>query len=176
MIRKRKFKDIKPKRGNIIKLSSLLSGVCIIKADDEAFVCDVKGIKENADDVKDGDMFLAVCGTQHDGFDYISKAISNGASVIIYEKRKKSFFDLYYKLRKIDEKKWWNKLTLEQRKSIHWLILEVYKLKNRIGGFSYEIVGNRRKYTNRPIIFVVTHVGKFDIEVVSEAIKVYCGK
>ena len=91
MIRKRKFKDIKPKRGNIIKLSLLLSGVCIIKADDEAFVCEVKGIKENADDVTNGDMFLAVCGTQHDGFDYISKAISNGASVIIYEKRKKSF-------------------------------------------------------------------------------------
>ena len=47
----------------------------------------------------------------------------------------------------------------------------IYKLKNRLGGFSYEIIKDERMTTERPIIFAITHVGKFDIEVISEAIK-----
>lgn len=82
----------------------------------------------------------------------------------------KDFFDTYYKLRSIEEKRL-DKLSLEQRKKLHGLILEIYKLKNRLGGFSYEIINNKKTYTDRPVIFAVTHIGKFDIEVVSEAIK-----
>lgn len=88
-----------------------------------------------------------------------------------YSKRETEFLKLYYELRKKDENKWWSKLTLEQRKSIHWLILQIYKIKNHIGGFSYEIISDKKTKTDRPIIFAVTHVGKFDIEVISEAIK-----
>lgn len=88
-----------------------------------------------------------------------------------YLKREKEFLTLYYELRTKDEQKWWNKLTLEQRKSIHWLILEIYKIKNRLGGFSFKILHNHKTKTDRPIIFAVTHVGKYDIEVISEAIK-----
>lgn len=40
-----------------------------------------------------------------------------------------------------------------------------------MGGFSYEIINNKKTKTDRPIIFAITHVGKFDIEVISEAIK-----
>lgn len=87
------------------------------------------------------------------------------------KKREEAFKKLYYKLRTEDEGKLWNRLSLEQRKSIHWLILNIYRLKNRLGGFSYELIKDDREPTNRPIIFAVTHVGKFDIEVVSEAIK-----
>lgn len=47
----------------------------------------------------------------------------------------------------------------------------VYKIKNRLGGFSYELINDKREKTNRSIIFAVTHVGKFDIEVISESIK-----
>ena len=88
-----------------------------------------------------------------------------------YSKRETEFLKLYYELRKKDESKWWSKLTLEQRKSIHPLILQIYKIKNHIGGFSYEILSDKKTKTDRPIIFAVTHVGKFDIEVISEAIK-----
>ncbi len=83
----------------------------------------------------------------------------------------KEFLSLYYELRTKDENMWYSKLTLEQRKKIHKLILAIYKLKNRLGGFSYKIIKDERTKTNRPIIYAVTHVGKFDIEVVSEAIK-----
>lgn len=84
---------------------------------------------------------------------------------------KKEFLDLYYKMRKENDEKFYSKLTLEQRQKIHKFILLIYKLKNRFGGFSYEIINNKRETINRPIIFAVTHVGKFDIEVISEAIK-----
>ena len=88
-----------------------------------------------------------------------------------YLTRENEFLKLYYELRRKDENKWWSKLTLEQRKSIHWLILQIYKIKNHLGGFSYEILSDKKTKTDRPIIFAVTHVGKFDIEVISEAIK-----
>lgn len=86
-------------------------------------------------------------------------------------KRQEEFFKLYYELRNKDENKWWNRLTLEQKKSIHWLILQIYKIKNHLGGFNYKIINDKRITTNKPIIFAVSHVGKFDIEVISEAIK-----
>ena len=83
----------------------------------------------------------------------------------------KEFLSLYYKLREKEENRWYSKLTLEERQKIHKLILAIYKLKNRLGGFSYEILKDERIETQRPKIYAVTHVGKFDIEVVSEAIK-----
>lgn len=97
--------------------------------------------------------------------------LEKGISKEEYSKRETEFLKLYYELRRKDENKWWSKLTLEQRKSIHWLILQIYKIKNHLGGFSYEIINSKKTKTDRPIIFAITHVGKFDIEVISEAIK-----
>jgi len=97
--------------------------------------------------------------------------LEKGISKEEYSKRETEFLKLYYGLRRKNENKWWSKLTLEQRKSIHWLILQIYKIKNHLGGFSYEIINNKKTKTDRPIIFAITHVGKFDIEVISEAIK-----
>lgn len=89
------------------------------------------------------------------------------------KKLEAEFYDLYYKLRDADAKKWWSKLSLEQRQRIHFLILGIYKLKNRLGGFSYTLINDKRTETNKPIIFAITHVGKYDIEVVSEAIRTH---
>ena len=89
------------------------------------------------------------------------------------KKLEAEFYDLYYKLRDADAKKWWSKLSLEQRQKIHFLILGIYKLKNRLGGFSYTLINDKRTETNKPIIFAITHVGKYDIEVVSEAIRTH---
>lgn len=89
------------------------------------------------------------------------------------KKLEAEFYDLYYKLRDADAKKWWSKLSLEQRQKIHFLILGIYKVKNRLGGFSYTLINDKRTETNKPIIFAITHVGKYDIEVVSEAIRTH---
>ena len=95
----------------------------------------------------------------------------SGISDEEFEKRKEEFLQLYYQLRDEDEKKIWNRLTLNQRKKIHFFVLNVYKLKNRFEGFSYQLIKDERVFTTRPIIYAVTHIGKFDIEVISEAIR-----
>lgn len=87
------------------------------------------------------------------------------------ELRTKKFNELYFKLRNKDENSILGRMSLKTRKKLHKLILLVYIIKNRLGGFRYEIIKDERIKTNRPTIFAVTHVGKFDIEVVSEAIK-----
>lgn len=85
---------------------------------------------------------------------------------------REQFLRHYYALRSREEAHWSSRLSLQQRKKIHGLILALYKLKNRLGGFSCEVVADRRDSRGeRPVIFAVTHVGKFDIEVISEAIK-----
>lgn len=99
------------------------------------------------------------------------KIFEKGITSEELKKREERFFELYYKLRTRDEGKIWNKLTLKQRQDVHWIILCIYKLKNRLGGFSYELIKDEREKTTRPIIFAITHVGKFDIEVISEAIE-----
>lgn len=86
-------------------------------------------------------------------------------------KREQEFLELYYKLRDENDEKIYSRLTLEQRRKIHKLILLIYTIKNKLGGFSYELIKDERIPTDRPIIFALTHVGKFDIEVTSEAIK-----
>lgn len=83
----------------------------------------------------------------------------------------KQFLRLYYDLREKEDNRPLNKLTLKQRQILHGMILNIYRIKNRLGGFSYEVIGDRREQTMLPRIFAVTHVGKFDIEVVSEAIR-----
>ncbi len=94
-----------------------------------------------------------------------------GLSQEEFQRRQEEFFKLYYRIRTEDEGKIWNRLSLKQRQEIHGLILSIYKLKNRLGGFRYELLKDEREKTDRPLIFAVTHVGKFDIEVVSEAIR-----
>lgn len=99
------------------------------------------------------------------------KLFRQGLSEEEYLKKKEEFLELYFKVRNNTEGKFYSNLTLKQRKKLHWLILGIYTLKNKLEGFSYEVLSDKRQKTNRPIIFVITHVGKYDIEIVSEAIK-----
>lgn len=85
--------------------------------------------------------------------------------------RTKEFYKLHYRLRKKEENSLLGMLSLKTRQRLHKFVLLVYIAKNRLGGFRYEILSNKRTATNRPIIFAITHVGKFDIEVVSEALR-----
>ena len=99
------------------------------------------------------------------------KMMEAGLSEEEYAQRREAFLSLYYRLRKREEGRWYSRLSLRQRQKLHPLILFVYRAKNRLGGFTHEVLGDLRSKTDRPIIFAVTHVGKFDIEVVSEAIR-----
>ena len=44
-------------------------------------------VTNNSKEIKKGSLFLALPGTKFDGRHYISEAIKNGASAIIYEKK-----------------------------------------------------------------------------------------
>ena len=44
-------------------------------------------VTNNSKEIKKGYLFLALPGTKFDGRHYISEAIKNGASAIIYEKK-----------------------------------------------------------------------------------------
>ena len=81
--------------------------------------------------------------------------------------REEKFNNLYFQLRHKDETGFFGRMSHKSRKRIHWLILAIYTIKNRIGRFTYEIIDDKRTKSDRPIIFAVTHVGKFDIEVIS---------
>ena len=86
-------------------------------------------------------------------------------------KREQDFYNLYYKTRKKDENSFLGKLSLKTRKRLHKLVLLVFAIKNRLGGFSCKVIKDEREKTDRPIIFALTHVGKFDIEVSAVGIK-----
>lgn len=88
-----------------------------------------------------------------------------------YNKRFEHFTKLYFNLRAKEDKRLVNKLNLKQKQLLHPILLILYKIVNRLNGLSYEIINDRREKTNKPIIFAVTHIGKFDIQIVTEAIK-----
>ena len=99
------------------------------------------------------------------------KIFEAGISSEEKERREQAFYDLYYKTRKKDEQSFLGKLSLKTRKKLHKLVLLVFIIKNRLSGFSCQVIKDEREKTDRPIIFALTHVGKFDIEVSAVGIK-----
>lgn len=87
-----------------------------------------------------------------------------------YKALEDDFLKVYYQLRKLNEKRF-EKITFEKRKKLHKLVLGAYMASNKFNGLSYEILSDKREDTDRPIIYVPTHVGMFDIQVISAAIK-----
>lgn len=75
------------------------------------------------------------------------------------------FNELYFKTRKKDENSFLGKLSLKTRRSIHWFVILVFKIKNALSGFKCTVLYDKREKTDRPIIFAITHIGKLDIEV-----------
>lgn len=79
----------------------------------------------------------------------------------------------YCYLRKKFENSRINNLSLSTRKKLHPLLLLLIKLRNRLCGYHLKVIGNDIGRTERSIIYAVTHIGKADIELVSEAIKAH---
>ena len=81
------------------------------------------------------------------------------------EKRETEYYDLYFKTREKDENSFLGKLSLKTKQKLHKLIFVIFVIKNKLSGFSCNVLKDERTKTDRPIIFAPTHVGKFDIEV-----------
>lgn len=84
---------------------------------------------------------------------------------------KEEYDKYYYWLRNLYDESFLANLTPKQRKLIHPLLLNVIKLKNKLSGYKIKVLDNKSEKTSRPKIYCVTHIGKYDIEVVSEVIK-----
>lgn len=85
--------------------------------------------------------------------------------------REQEFFELYYKIRHKEECSFLGNLSLNTRKRLHKIVLIIFKIKNFLSGFSYEVVKDERTKTKKSIIFALTHIGKYDIEVSAVPLK-----
>lgn len=99
------------------------------------------------------------------------KLFEPGLSDTEHQEREEQFLKLYYKLRTRTESSFLGRFSFKTRKRLHRLVLAICQLKNKLAGHSFEILHDRRTDTDQPIIFAVTHIGKFDIEIVSAVIQ-----
>lgn len=99
------------------------------------------------------------------------KIFEPGISLEERAKREEAFYDLYYQTRSKDENSFLGRLSLKTRQRLHKLVLLIFIIKNRLSGFKCKVIKDEREVTDRPVIFALTHVGKFDIEVSAVGIK-----
>lgn len=56
------------------------------------------------------------------------------------------------------------------RRLIHPFLTKLLQIKSKISGLTYEFINeNRVKHTNKPVIYAITHIGKYDYEMLMEA-------
>ena len=79
--------------------------------------------------------------------------------------------DLYYSEREKVENSFVGKLTHNQRLMLHPLLLKIITYRNKKAGFTIDTIYDKRGNVKGPKIFCITHIGKYDIEVVSEVVK-----
>lgn len=88
-----------------------------------------------------------------------------------YDKMLEQYYMLYYKLREKEDNHILRRLTVKQRQKIYKYILRLFCLLNKIEGFNSNLLYDKSSPTDRPILFVPTHVGKHDIEIIANYIK-----
>lgn len=102
----------------------------------------------------------------------LQKAVyEEGISKEEQERRWLEFTEKYYALRKKNDRLYDRHLSLETRRKLHKLVLFLYSCENKKHSLTYEVLKDESTETERPIIYVVTHVGKNDIQVISEVLK-----
>lgn len=90
------------------------------------------------------------------------------------EKQKLSFDELkdyYIKKRKFLHETDESIKNVDTRKKAYYLLRQLLVAQRIINRNKIEIIGDKREKTTKPIIYAVNHIGKFDIEIVLEALK-----
>lgn len=93
-----------------------------------------------------------------------------GISPAEYERRYQAYTALYFRQRERMERSPFGRMTINQRKAIFPVLYFANKVKNWLFGLRRTILADRRTPSDRPVIYAVTHVGKFDIEVVLDVL------
>lgn len=79
--------------------------------------------------------------------------------------------ETYYFYRNKFEKSLFGRMPHKWRLFLHPILFRIISSRNKSAGFTSHILYDKRKTTARPIIFAITHIGKFDIEVATETVK-----
>ena len=77
---------------------------------------------------------------------------------------------LYWKLREKNDNSLLGGLSLQTRQWLHPIFLMAYRIMNRLNGLKVEVSGEAIP-NGEPLIFAATHVGKFDVEAIGEAVR-----
>lgn len=94
--------------------------------------------------------------------------------ILKLEKKEMSLEELsayYRELRKISYENQDPVKGIEIRKKLHVLTRQIVKLEKLLSNYSVKILSDERIKTNKPKVYVVTHVARYDIEASIEAIK-----
>ena len=89
------------------------------------------------------------------------------------EKKKLDLTNLetYYFYRNKFEKSLVGRMSHKWRLRLHPILFKIISSRNKSAGLISHVLYDKRKTTNKPIIFAITHIGKFDIEVATETVK-----
>ena len=79
--------------------------------------------------------------------------------------------EYYWKTRQLYEQSFIHKMSLQTRKRLYPLLYRILKLRNKLLGNKLSMINNTFEHTDRPKIYAITHLGKLDIEMISEALK-----
>ena len=93
-----------------------------------------------------------------------------GISPAEYERRYQAYLSLYFRLRERSANSFLGRISFEQRHKLHPLMNFVNAAKNVVMGLRPRVIADRHSKADRPIIYAATHIGKFDIEVLFEAL------
>ncbi len=79
--------------------------------------------------------------------------------------------ETYYFYRNKFEKSFIGRMSHKWRLRLHPILFKIISSRNKSAGFTSHLLYDNRKKASKPIIFAITHIGKFDIEVSTETIK-----
>lgn len=79
--------------------------------------------------------------------------------------------ETYYFYRNKFEKSLVGRMPHKWRLCLHPILFKIISSRNKSAGFTSHVLYDKRKKTTEPIIFAITHIGKFDIEVSTETVK-----
>lgn len=91
-----------------------------------------------------------------------------------FKNRKEKYLSLYFAKRGKYEKGFLANMTIRQHQLLHKILLWGIRISNRLQGNQYRLLRDDRADIKMPKVFVATHIGKSDIEMICEAIKEHC--
>ena len=88
-----------------------------------------------------------------------------------YVRRYNEYFSLYkFKMEKYGASSI-SKISISFKRRLHKLVILYLKANALFKGMSNEVISDKHSITSRPVIYAVTHIGKYDIETLGAILK-----